>query len=251
MKKQFDSGHETNVARFTEMIKRISEFGAKFNPARAIIKLDSMKSLQVRAIQSIAALNKAHTDMTRAITARARTFVALDKLVTRVNNAVASSDILPETIGKISNHVDKYRSKRINPIDEPQTNPTAETAVEEERRHNSVAQGSMNNKIKNFKKLITMVKAEENYLPNELDLTVESLETMLNEIITRNDLAQDGKIAFNTALEARNKILYDTELGLITTVRVAKKYTRSAFGPKSKQFKRLSKLVFTDIRKKE
>ncbi len=246
MKKQFDSGHETNVTNFDEFVKRIDKLGAKFNPARAIIKLDFLKNLLLQAQLALTVLDKAHSDMTKAITARARVFDELDKLVTRVSNAAASLDILPETIVKITKQVNKYRSKRINAIDEPEIDPTAETTVEEERRRNSVAQGSMNNRIKNFKRLITMVKAEENYLPNELDLTVEALESMLNEVRTRNDVAQNAKIDFNSALENRDNILYGTEQGLIKCVRVTKKYARSAFGPSSKEFKRLSSLKFKD-----
>ncbi|NOS94595.1 MAG: hypothetical protein HOP30_22010 [Cyclobacteriaceae bacterium] len=244
MEKNFDSGHSTNVARFAELVKRCIAFGSTFKPAKAIIKLDNLKIVLANAKQAMSALNTAHTDMTRAITERARTFGALDKMVTRLGSGAASSDILPETIEKINKQVAKYHSKRINPIDEPEPDTAAETTQEAETRRNSVAQGSMNRKIENFDKLITMFGAEENYQPNEMDLTVQSLKTMLNEVITRNDLAQDAKINFNAALEARDKILYDTELGLITCVRVTKKYVKFAFGPTSKEFKRLSSLTF-------
>jgi hypothetical protein len=244
MKKQFDSGHETNVARFAELVKRCIAFGSKFKPAKAIIKIENLKIVLASAMQAMSALKIAHTAMTNTITERTRTFRALDKLVTRLGSGAASSDILPETIEKINKQVAKYHSKRIGSIDEPEPDTAAETTQEAEITRNSVAQGSMNRKINNFVKLITMFEAEENYQPNEMDLTVQSLETMLNEVITRNDLAQDAKINFNAALEARDKILYDAELGLITCVKVTKKYARFAFGPTSKEFKRLSSLAF-------
>ncbi|MBI3220810.1 MAG: hypothetical protein HYZ44_14945, partial [Bacteroidetes bacterium] len=145
---------------------------------------------------------------------------------------------------KIEKQVSKYHSRRINAIDEPAPDTGAETPEETEIRHNSVAQGSMSNKIKNFKKLISMFEAEENYQPNELDMTVDSLKNMLNEITSKNGLAQDAKIDFNTALEARDKIMYDVESGMITCVRVTKKYVKFAFGPTSKEFKLLSSLKF-------
>jgi hypothetical protein len=249
MKKQFDSGHSTNVARFAEFVKRCIALGSKFKPAKAIIKIENLKIVLANAMQAMSALKIAHTAMTKAITARARAFRALDKLVTRLGSGAASSDILPETVEKITKQVSKYHSKRINSIDEPEPDEgaeTTETVEEEEIRRNSVAQGSMDRKIENFEKLITMFEAEENYQPNEIDLTVESLRIMLNEITTRNNLAQDAKINFNAALEARDKILYDAELGLITCVRVTKKYVKFAFGPTSKEFKRLSSLTFKD-----
>lgn len=244
MENQFDSGHSTNVARFAELVKRCIALGSKFKPARAIIKIENLKIVLANAKQAMSALKIAHTAMTKATTARARTFRALDKLVTRLGSGAASSDILPETIEKIKKQVAKYHSKRIGSIDKPKPDTAAETTEEAEIRRNSVAQGSMNRKIENFDKLIIMFEAEENYQPNEIDLTVESLKTMLNEVITRNDLAQDAKINFNAALEARDKVLYDAELGLITCVRVTKKYVKFAFGPSSKEFKRLSSLTF-------
>ncbi|NOS93359.1 MAG: hypothetical protein HOP30_15680 [Cyclobacteriaceae bacterium] len=246
MEKQFDSGHATNVSRFAELVKRCIAFGLTFKPAKAIIKLDNLKAVLENAKQSLKAHNDAHIAMTRAITARALTFYALDKLVTRVINGVGSSDILPATIEKITKQVKKYRSKRLTDIDEPEPDPAAETTPEEEIRRNSVAQGSMDRKIQNFGKLIAMLEAEEGYQPNETELTVAALKSMLQEVTTKNDVAQDAKISFNAALEARDKILYDPKLGLITCVRITKKYARSAFGPTSKEFKRLSRLAFKD-----
>lgn len=246
MEKQFDSGHATNVSRFAELIKRCTALGSDFKPAKAIIKLDNLKAVLENAKQSMKALNEAQAAMTRAITARALTFDALDKLVTRVINAVGSSDILPATIEKITKQVNKYRSKRLTDIDVPESDPAAETTPEEEIRRNSVAQGSMDRKIQNFDKLIAMLEAEEDYQTNETDLTVAALKSMLLEVTTKNDVAQDAKISFNSALEARDKILYDPKVGLITCVRITKKYAKSAFGPTSKEFKRLSSLAFTD-----
>ncbi|MCE2996838.1 MAG: hypothetical protein ACK5RG_21780 [Cyclobacteriaceae bacterium] len=248
MEKKHETGHAINVIKFEELYMWCSKFGKKFNPAKAAIKLENMQAMIDQGKARLEEVKVAHSKMSTAITMRSRAFGELDKLVTRINNAVASLDILPEAITKIAASVRKFRGVRAKPLPEEEGTKVMdenESVDKEVEKRNAKAQRSYNRKVVNFKNLVALVEAEANYLPNELELQIESLRAVVNEIETRNLLAKSTRATFITAIIARDKLLYEENIGMVPSAYIAKKYVKSVFGPTSREFKTISPIPFT------
>jgi hypothetical protein len=85
------------------------------------------------------------------------------------------------------------------------------------------------------------------YTPNEADLSVSGLNTLLTSMQTANSGVINAYTAFSNSRIVRDKTLYDESTGLVTAAAEVKKYVKSLFGASSPQYKQVSKLQFSVI----
>jgi hypothetical protein len=71
----------------------------------------------------------------------------------------------------------------------------------------SSSQLSFDNRIDNLDKLINLLGSIPEYNPNETELQVASLTTLLEDLRTKNDAAIDATTPLSNARIARNNIL--------------------------------------------
>ena len=89
-----------------------------------------------------------------------------------------------------------------------------------------------------------MLKTQGSYNPNETDLKIATLETMLADMQSKNTAVVDASVAAKNARIARDSIFYNDADGILALVDLVKKYVKSIFGAGSPQHKQLTALKF-------
>lgn len=238
-----DSGHKINVANLETLISYCTGYGTKYNPVNTALQLTSLNTMLTNAQNELEKVNNAISLRNNAITSRHYAFEPLTPTVTKVVYAVKASGLPAMTIGEIEAVVRKLKGARKT----AKIMATAEkplTPEEEARKYVSVSQLKFDSRIENLDKLIQLLKSQSSYTPNETELSVAGLGSMLDNMKSTNSAAIIAETALSNARIQRNIILYDDVSGLVYVGKSAKINIKSVFGPSSPEFKQVSKLQF-------
>lgn len=243
-----ETGHAKNVANFEDLISFCTGYGTAYNPSKATIKLPALNSTFTSAKNSLTTINTTLPPSTNAINGREIVFKPLSKLITRVVNAVASSNVPKQVVADVKTIARKLQGKRgSDKLPTVVDNPN--TPEDESQKSISASQMSFDNRIENMDKLIQLLASQSGYAPNETDLKVATLTTLLADMRTKNTAAINALTPLSNARIARNTILYASGTGLVDTAGEVKKYVKSVFGGTSPQYKQVSGLKFTKVGK--
>jgi hypothetical protein len=244
-------GHAKNVANFEDLISFCTGYGTAYNPTKNSIKIAAMNTLQTTSRNSLQTVKSTKTAFDNATNSREIAFENLKKLCTRVVNAMGATDATKQAVADAKTINNKIQGKRANNKKNPPIVPPADstTPPAPEVLQISVSQQSYDSLIENFGKLIVSVTAEPLYIPNETDLKVTALNTLLTNLKTTNTAVINATPAYRSALISRNTLLYQPDLGLVDTAFEVKKYVKSVFGAKSQQYEEISGLQFKRLKK--
>ena len=103
---------------------------------------------------------------------------------------------------------------------------------------------SYDNRIAHFEELINLLTTSGLYNPNETDLQIAALETLLNDMKAKNTAAVTAINEARAARIARDQTLYNDTDGIIALANLVKNYTKSLFGARSPQYRQLTALKF-------
>jgi len=251
--RNFESGHAKNASNFEQLISYCVGYGANYNPSKVSIKVASMNTLLATARTSITNEEDKHNAYKIAIDAREILFAptVLSKLVTKIMNALKSSDVTEQKIADALTYTRKLQGRRAKPkiknsnlpIGEPV--PGAEILIEHEEKNISASQMSYDNRLDNFSKLVNLLSTEAGYAPNETSLKVITLNTLLTDMKAKNTAVINAITTLSNARVDRNKVLYKDLTGLFDVAMSSKAYIKSVFGATSPEYKQVSKLKFT------
>jgi len=110
----------------------------------------------------------------------------------------------------------------------------------------SSSQMSFDNRIDNLDKLVKLLTSVTAYAPNEADLKVTALTTLLTDLKAKNTAVITAEAPLVNARIARNDVLYKAGTGVVDTSVDVKTYVKSVFGATSPQYKTISGLTFTN-----
>lgn len=237
-------GHAKNAANFEDEISFCTGYGPAYNPSKASLKLPALNTLLISAKSSLSAINIALPPNTNAVNAREIVFVPLSKFITRIVNAVGSSNVPKQFVADVKTIARKLQGKRASEklptvVDDPAT------LRDESQKSISASQMDFDSRIENFDKLIQLLSSQTGYAPNETDLKVTTLMTLLADMKIKNTGVINTQTPLSNARITRNTILYTTGTGLVDIAEEVKKYIKSVFGGTSPQYKQVSKLKFT------
>lgn len=241
-----ETGNAKNVANLEDLISFCTGYGATYNPSKASIKLPALTALLTASRTSLTAVNNALPAYNNATAAREIAFEPLSKLITRVTNAVGVSGATIAIVDDVKTIARKLQGRRadakkvIDPIALDPNNPTAPTP-----KTISVSQLSFDSRIENLEKLNQQLATITQYIPNENDLKVTALNTLLADLKAKNTSVVTATTPLSNARINRNKTLYDPITGLVTTASEVKMYVKSVFGASSPQYKQISGIKFT------
>jgi hypothetical protein len=240
-----ETGHAKNVGNFDQLIGFCTGYGAAYNPSKPSIKLPALTASLTTAQTALASQKAAKTAFDNATNAREITFKPLKKLSTRIVNALMATDAARQTVDDAQSINFKIHGKRARA--KPNTKPISEGEAIAPDHTISVSQLGFDNLIDHFAKLIQTVSAEPLYKPNETDLQVAGLNTMLADMKAKNKAVTTAIANISNARIARNKVLYAESIGLVDISFATKVYVKSVFGSGSPQFKQVSKISFTNM----
>ncbi|MBI5541984.1 MAG: hypothetical protein HY951_18150 [Bacteroidia bacterium] len=250
-----ETSHYNNVANFEVLIAECIGYGTTYNPVKTALKVAPMQTLLTTAKNANTTVNSAIPADRTARDAREEAFEPLSILITRVTNALKSSDISKQIIESAKTYTRKIQGRRATPkisSTEPAQGepvPGAEITIEQEQKYISTSQMGYDNRLDNFDKLIKFLSSIPQYTPNEAELKVTALTTLYNDLKTKNTAVINATIPLTNAKFSRNAILYKEPVGLYYVASEAKTYIKSLFGANSPQYKLICRLKFTKPRK--
>jgi hypothetical protein len=241
-----DSGHKINVANLETLISYCNGYGARYNPVNTSLHLTALNTMLKNAQGELEKVNNFLSLRNNAITARHYAFEPLTGIVTKVVYAVKAAGLPAMAVSEIEAVARKLKGTRKNAkiVATPEKPLTPE---EEARKYISTSQLKFDSRIENLDKLIQLLKAQGTYSPNETELSVAGLTTLLDNMKSTNSAAIVAETALSNARLQRNMVLYDSVSGLVYVGRSAKIYIRSVFGPSSPEFKQVTRLQFSKL----
>ncbi len=239
-----ETGHAKNIAYFNEAIKICESWGTDYNPSKTALKVANLK---IQLADSDASQtdygDKKQTNATDK-NLRKTAFKPINKLATKLENAIKSTDASEASIADVEGFCRKIHGERAG--NAPQK--TADAAGKEQDNSHSVAQLSFTNIVEHLKGLNKALIAESSYAPNETELKTATIATLITTLSTLNDNESKSFIAMNKAKITRDKKLYAPKTGLFDTFQAIKDYAKSLYGISSPQYKQLSKLKIIDLK---
>ena len=245
-------GHEKNAANFEDLISLCVGFGTAYNPSLNAIKIANMNTLKASASASITSATSKYNLMKSASNSREIVFEPLKKLSTRILAAIKACGAPIQTVNDAQTYNRKIQGKRAKPIkevtnaEEDRTPSSNETPIDPNVViHISRSQQSYDSKIEFFAKLIDLLGTIPMYAPNEADLKIPALNTLLTSMKTSNTAVITATTNFKTAMLSRNAILYKPVTGLVDVAQECKNYVKSVYGATGGNYKLVSAIKFT------
>lgn len=231
-------GHTKNVANLGTGIQILQEMGALYNPSNTNILLVNLLPIKTAIDSSITVLNNKIPIYKNAVANREIAIAPLGKRTTKVLNFSKSINISTTDKENIANQVKKVRGdtkpKTVNPI-------TSETTGI------STSQMSYDSRIANLDILINIVSSHAEYIPNETDIQVASLQDYHHELNSLSNLVNSAGNELITARLNRNNILYFDTNNVIKLMNEVKAYLKSLGQEGLPYYKAFIKLKFKGI----
>ena len=243
-------GHAKNVANFEDLINRCTGFGITYNPSLNAIKIANMNTLRTSALAALASAVSAQTAYVNAIDNRETIFAPLQKMGTRVINALkacGASDAVIKDALTINRKIQGKRAKPIKEVENVQVQaiPNPNDPPVEIPKNVSVSQLSFDSMVEHYSKLIDLLASVVLYNPNENELKVSGLNTLLTSMKASNTSAITATTNFINARINRNNLLYAINTGVVDVAQDCKAYVKSVYGHSSAQYKSVSSIKFT------
>jgi hypothetical protein len=238
-----ETGHAKNAATFEDLISFCTGYGASYNPSKAALKLPALTTQLTTANAALQAVKTAKTVYDNATNAREISFKPMKSLATKIVSALAATEAADQTVDDVKTTNMKIQGRRAVKVEKPSAEALAKGA--EPVKTASTSQQSYDKMIDHFAQLIATLTAEPKYLPNENELKLTALNTLLTDFKTKNTAVINATTAASNARIARDKALYAETTGLADTALDVKTYVKSVFGASSPQYKQVSGLKFT------
>jgi hypothetical protein len=238
-----DTSHAKNVTNFNSIISAVLTIGQGYNPSKDSIKLPALQSLLTAANKALIELNSAQSANSSAIDQRELAFKPMGSLFTKVNNALKASGSSVQADDTAKTIFRKLQGKRAS-VKLTDEEKTALAAEGKEVNQISASQMGYDERVDNFEKLISLLQSIPEYNPNEEDLKIETLQTLLADLKTKNSEVMKTYFVLETARGVRNDLLYKPLIGIVELSADVKSYIKSVFGASSTQFKLVSGLRF-------
>lgn len=243
-----ETGHAKNVANFETLLSSVTAFGETYNPSKESLKPIALQALLAASKTSLNGVNIAESAYSNAVAARESSFKLLSPLVTRVNNALKSTDTTVQVDESAKTIVRKIQGARASAKISNEEKKAME-AEGKEVNQISTSQMSYDSRLENLDKFIMLLSSIELYNPNEEELKITSLTTLYSDLKAKNTDVVTATIQLSNARISRNDILYKPLTGLVDIAFDSKIYIKSIFGASSPQFKQVSKLNFITPKK--
>ena len=227
-----ETGHAKNVANFDELISFVTGYRESYNPSKATIKLDALKALSDHAKHSINAVSSMEPAYKSAVAAREVVFIPLSKLTTRIMNSIKATDTTVQVDENARTLVRKIQGVRAT-AKKTEDEKKALAEKGKEVVEISTSQMSYDSRLDNFFKLIQLLSSVPEYNPNETELKIEHLNTILDDLKAKNAAVVESYIPLSNARISRNNLLYKENTGLYDVALDVKNYIKSVCVPTS------------------
>lgn len=201
-----ETGHSKNVANFSTAYQIFEEMGNLYNPSNTNLQLINLAPIKIQLAATITALNEKKPIYKNAVADREIEIAPLGKIVTRSLNFAKSLNISATDKENLQSQAKKIRGdqklKAVNP------DTTEGDGI-------STSQMSYDSRIANLATYINQLSSHAEYIPNETEIQITSLQTYHQTLVTLSGLVNSAGNALITARINRNNILYFNDTNII------------------------------------
>ena len=245
-----ETGVNINYGNFQKVIVITDSMGVVYKPVRKEITSAELKIKDADHGKLVGTLTDATRIKNDAVDKRAATFDGIAKLTTRINDAAVTCGISDSSLSSVETYKKLIHGERLTPVakaapatpGQPAPTPTA-TISTSHRAYINVA--------KNFGDLVNLLANEPNYIPNEPELQLATLQALSDKMIDHNKKVDGAETNENNARNERNDSLYNEASGIITRVNLIKRYLRQLGTPGKSFLDQVMKLKFVRPPKKK
>ena len=230
-------GHNKNVANLTSGIQILEEMGTLYNPTNANIFLSNLNPIKTELNGTIAVLNEKKPIYKNAVAHREIIIAPLSKKTTKSLNYFKSLSVSATDKENVANQVKKIRGDKSPKKVNPET--TESNAI-------STSQMSYDSRIANLDTYINQLASHPEYVPNETEIQIPSLQAYHQELATASSQVNAAGNALLTARKNRNEVLYTNENNVIKLMQEVKAYLKSLGDAGTPYYKAFVKLKFKD-----
>lgn len=238
-----DGSYIKNVDNFREIINECTSFSIRYNPPRDELKIPALTTQLQNVDAVMQEVKNSNTAHINAINQRKIVFKDFRPIISRAFKFLKACGVAKETISSVRTVYNLVMGRRATPKKEV----PADAAATEVPRSASVSKQSHTNKVDHFVKMLTILRTEPKYVPNEEDLKIENLEIVLQKMRDANNNVSIARTNVQTARTLRKEALNADLTGLVDVANDIKQYVGSVFGTSSDQYKRVKKLIFKKI----
>ena len=231
-------GHNKNVANLTSGIQILEEMGTLYNPTNANIFLSNLNPIKTELNGTIAVLNEKKPIYKNAVAHREIIIAPLSKKTTKSLNYFKSLSVSATDKENVANQVKKIRGDKSPKKVNPET--TESNAI-------STSQMSYDSRIANLDTYINQLASHPEYVPNEPEIQIPSLQAYYQELVTASSLVNTAGNALITARTNRNNVLYYNPNNIIKLMQEVKAYLKSLGDAGLPYYKAFVKLKFRNI----
>jgi hypothetical protein len=241
-----ETGHPKNVANFENLVSFVVGYGVTYNPSKVTLKVPALQTQLASCKANIASVTSTSVAFNNAVNARMMAFDGLKKLSTRLLNALDATNASTQLVKDFKTVNAKVQGSKLTKADTGKTakliDPNA--PVVETTKTISSSQQSYSSLIEHMATMITVLSTEPTYVPNENELKVLTLNTLLTSLKNTNTAVINAYTTVSNARLSRDQSLYNTTNGLCETAKEVKMYVKSLYGATSPQYKLISGLEF-------
>ncbi len=239
-----EAGLVKNITNFTKLIEFIHGYGPVYNPSQEQLQLPALESLLADAKDKFSFVEISNTTYLNKVHERQKAFANLRQFFTRLINAISITEAPVQTLNAAKALNRKMNGRRATPKSSKPLGPN-----QKPRRKISVSQQSFHKQIQHFSNLVSIIKTIPSYKPNEEELKVVTLESLLVALSKLNDEVVAAYAQVSNARIVRNKILFAKENSIHSIAMAAKRYIKIIYDRNSQEYTQVSGLRFSSMKK--
>lgn len=239
-----DTGHATNLANFQRLIAYCSAMEEGYNPSNPALSIAHLQMLSSEGRRILTECEHKRIDFNSTVNVRKSAFKHLKSLSTKIVNSLAVSGVSNSTIDNAKRINRRIQGKRAN----ASKVKAGVEANSEDIKTISSSQLSFTYLVEHFYTLISLLKSQALYQPNEVELKVETLEAYLSELREKNTAVMQANTTWAMIRMERVKLFYQEKTGLVDTALSVKAYFKSVYGTQSYQYTLVKGIAFRNIK---
>jgi hypothetical protein len=227
------------LGNFLDMITKV-ESHAAYMPSNAALLPASMKILHADASAALDAFHSNKAIMLATKKDRAKTVDLVKDTSRRVVNFLKASGAEQTKVEQamaIFRMIHGYKAPGSTKPTSPTTPPT-----DEEQKKKSNKQGSQDSLVQNFQKLIQVLKTETLYNPNETELKISGLDSLVTKFKADDLSSATSEATCEKSRATLERLFEDPKKGVKAVMNGVKLYTKAVFGASSLEYKTLVKI---------
>lgn len=234
-----ETGDMKILGNFRKLIDLI--IGATlYDPTNVVLTVASLEAMLAAAIAAVEDIAVKMAPNKFAINARQEAYADAIATIRGSRNILKASGASAKTM----EDADTFARKIFGLRKSKKKTDDPNTPANEANQNYSASQQSYDAILGNINSYIEIVKGEPLYGPNEAQYKTTTLETMSDDLETKNNAVSTTFVPLNTARSLRDDLLYTGENCLCNVAALVKAYIKAIHGASSQIYKSINALSF-------